>query len=230
MSGPGWTSMLTGVDSDKHGIVGNGGWDGLNRDYPTLIARTHSLGLPTATAVNWLPIQTSIIEEEVTNEIILGGDEHITDGMAELLEWDDLDVHFVALDDVDHAGHSDGFSPEEPNYVAAIETADELVGRLLSAIASRPTRSEESWIVVVTSDHGGSGTSHGGVTPEHRAIPLIVWGDLVVAGELTGGGEVPGELDVGFVSHMDVHPTILEHLGHPPEESWDLDGASRGLD
>jgi len=229
VSGPGWTSMLTGVDAEKHGIYANGGWTDINRDYPTLISRSHSLGLPTATAVNWLPIQENIIESEVSNEIVLGTDEEITVGMALLLEEEDFDVHFIALDDVDHAGHSYGFSPEEPDYVAAVETADERVGRLVSAIEGRPGRADENWLIVVTSDHGGLGTSHGGITAEYRAIPLIIAGDSVSPGELGGGGDVPGELDVGFVSHMDVHPTVMEHLGHPAEASWDLDGYSRGL-
>ena len=229
VSGPGWSSMLTGVDSDKHGILANGGWENFDREYPTLIGRAHSLGLPTATAINWLPIQANIIEEQVTNEVILGDDETIATGMTSLLSEGAFDVFFVALDDVDRTGHTAGFSPEVPAYVAAIERADEQVGAMLAAIASRSTRSDESWIVVVTSDHGGVGLSHGGITAEHRAIPFIVWGDSVVPGKFSGGGSPPGELDAGFISHMDVHPTVMEHLGHPVLADWDLDGIARGL-
>jgi predicted AlkP superfamily pyrophosphatase or phosphodiesterase len=230
VSGPGWTSMLTGVDADKHGIVENGGWDDMNRDYPTLIARAHDLGLRTATAVHWLPIQINIIEADVTDQTLVGTDEDVATGMADMLRDGDFDVHFAALDDVDHAGHASGFSVNVTAYRAAVATADAHVGLMLEAIAERTTRDEESWVVVVTSDHGGLGTSHGGVDADSRAIPLIVSGDRVSPEELTGAGNVPGELIAGFVSHLDVHPTIMAHMGYPPNDDWDLDGAVRGAD
>jgi len=83
--------------------------------------------------------------------------------------------------------------------------------------------------VVLTSDHGGIGTSHGGTGVETRAIPLIVAGDGVLTGEMTGSSEVPGELELGFVSHLDVHPTVMQFLGYPPQQDWELDGQVRGL-
>jgi predicted AlkP superfamily pyrophosphatase or phosphodiesterase len=218
VSGPGWTSMLTGVDSNKHGITENGGWEQIDRTYPTLIGRAHDVGLSTVTAINWLPIQLMIIERDVTDEVIAGDDEAITGGMVEVLEDGDFDVHFVALDDVDHAGHSTGFSLENPDYVNAIETADARLGQLLSAIEARPTRSGEDWMVLITSDHGGSGTSHGALDADCRTIPLIVWGDSVRADELAPG--------VG--SHLDIHPTLMAHMGHPAQPDWSLDGEARG--
>jgi arylsulfatase A-like enzyme len=219
VSGPGWTSMLTGVDSAKHGISENGGWEGIERQYPTLIGRAHSLGFRTATAINWLPIQMMIIEPETTDEMSLGSDEFITDGMVSMLEKGDFDVHFAALDDVDHVGHRTGFSLDNPDYVDAIELSDLRVGMMLDAVAARPTRAEESWVVLVTSDHGGSGTSHGALDADCRTIPLIVWGDPVEVSELA----------VGEGSHLDIHPTAMTHLGHPPQQSWALDGEVRGL-
>jgi hypothetical protein len=38
-------------------------------------------------------------------------------------------------------------------------------------------------------------------------------------------GELPGE----SISHMDAHPTLMAHLGYPPQDHWNLDGAVRGL-
>jgi len=229
VSGPGWTSILTGVDADKHGIVQNGGYDDIDRSYPTFVGRAHELGLPTVTAIHWLPIQVDLIEDEVVNEAIFGTDGQVTDGMADALESGDYDVHFIHLDDVDGAGHSDGFSPVEPDYLEAIWITDGYVGRLIDAIDARATRAVEDWLVVLTSDHGGIGTSHGGTGVETRAIPFLVAGEGVVPGEMTGSSDVPGELDIGFVSHMDVHPTVMQFLGFPPQDAWDLDGQVRGL-
>ncbi len=229
VSGPGWTSILTGVDADKHGIHSNSDWLDIDRSYPTMIARAFDLGLPTATAINWTPIQLNIIESGVTDEAILGTDEEVASGMADLLETEDFDLHFVHLDDVDHAGHSSGFSTGNPEYVEAVEVIDVLVGQMLDAVEARSTRSGESWLIALTSDHGGLSTGHGGTTPDYRAIPLILAGDPVSPGEFPGAGEVPGELDGGFHSHMDPYPTVFEHLGHAPQADWGLDGATRGL-
>lgn len=218
VSGPGWTSMLTGVDADKHGIVENGGWEDIDRAWPTVIARAGELGLGTATAVHWLPIHFSIIEADAADETVAGLDDEITEGMAEFLRDEaDIDLFFIALDDVDGAGHSSGFSIDNPEYVAAIETVDAQVGQLLDAINAREDRDQERWIVVMTSDHGGAGTGHGALDEDNRTIPLLVSGD----------GIDPQELPAEGVSHMDAHPTLLRHLGFQAEAAWDLDGVAR---
>jgi len=229
VSGPGWTSILTGVDADKHLVVENGGYAGRDDRWPTMLRRAYDAGLPTATSIHWFPIQSEIIEDGVVNEAIIGTDSQVTAGMEELLEEGDFDLHFVHLDDVDGAGHSSGFDPNNAAYLESVRVTDGYLGRLIDAIAGRTSRSQEDWLVVVTSDHGGVGTSHGGITAEHRAIPLIISGDGVSPGEFTGVSAVPGELDAGFVSHLDVHPTVMQYLGIEPQAAWVLDGVVRGL-
>ena len=59
------------------------------------------------------------------------------------------------MSQVDKAGHAYGFTAETPEYLAEIEEKDGQVKLLLEAIERRPTRSEEEWLVVVTTDHGG---------------------------------------------------------------------------
>jgi hypothetical protein len=229
VSGPGWTSILTGVDADKHLVVENGGYAGRDDRWPTMLGRAHDAGLPTATSIHWIPIQSEIIEDDVVNEVMIGTDLQVTDGMEEVLEEGDFDLHFVHLDDIDGTGHSSGFDPNNVDYLEAVRVTDAYLGRLVDAIAGRATRAQEDWLVIVTSDHGGVGTSHGGITAEHRAIPLIIAGDGVEAGEFSGAADVPGELDAGFVSHLDVHPTAMQYLGIEPQADWDLDGVVRGL-
>ena len=229
VSGPGWTSILTGVDSGKHLVVENGGYGNRDERWPTMLRRAHDAGVPTATAIHWFPIQTSIIEDSAVNEVTIGTDALVTQGMEQMLEEGDYDLHFVHLDDVDAVGHRFGFDPENAEYLEAVRVADGYLSRLLAAIGSRATRAQEDWLIIVTSDHGGVGTSHGGAGAEHRAIPLIIAGDGVVAGELTGASAVPGDLDVGFVSHLDVHPTVMRYLGLGPQADWQLDGVVRGL-
>jgi len=229
VSGPGWTGILTGVDANKHGVDSNSDWADINRDYPTMISRAHSLGLSTATAIHWEPIHTYIIESGVTDTAILGDDQEVADQMSEVLENANHDLHFVHFDDVDQAGHAHEFSIHNPEYRAAIEVVDGQIGQLTAAIAARATRADESWLIIVSSDHGGEGTSHGGVNTENRTIPLILSGDNVRLGKLKGTNTIPGEHDVGFVSNLDIYPTVFAHFGHSPLPDWALAGQVRGL-
>lgn len=222
VSGPGWSSMLTGVEADKHLIYGNGGWDQFDRSYATFIGRAHALGLGTAAAIHWLPIQTEIIEDDVIDVATPAtDDELVTDGMAATLVDHDLSVYFVAFDELDAAGHGYGYSNDVPEYVATVERLDGYVGRLLEARDRRATRADEDWLVVITSDHGGLGTGHGGVSDDERTIPLIIQGVGVVPGEITASEGV---------GHLDVHPTVMQFLGFPPQPEWDLDGQARALE
>jgi hypothetical protein len=56
-----------------------------------------------------------------------------------------------------------------------------MVESLLDAIAARPSRNEEDWLVILTADHGGKGRIHGGQSPEERAVFILAWE--------AGGGE-----------------------------------------
>ena len=79
------------------------------------------------------------------------------------------------------------------------------------------------------SDHGGFGTDHGPLDSDNRTIPVLFYGDPVTGGEFGGSSEIPGDLDLGFVSHLDIYPTLFSHLGHEPDSTWRLDGFVRGL-
>lgn len=220
VSGPGWASILTGVEPAKHRIVGNGGWENFDRDYRSFLhVARHDLGLRTAVAAQWPPIVANIAEPDAAEWASIGDQAFVTAAMAQRITDEDFDVHFIHLDDVDHAGHATGFSPENPDYLEAVGTVDEDVGELLDAILARPTLGDESWLVVFTSDHGGLGTGHGGLSIEHRRIPLLV----------TGVGVRPG-VGRGQPSHLDVFPTVLAWLGQPTHAAWGIDGNARAID
>ena len=125
---------------------------------------------------------------------------------------------FVHYDDVDHAGHTKGFDPKEPAYLEAIAQADRRIGRLLAAIRARKTYRKENWLIIVSTDHGGSGRHHGGNTPAQRTIFLLVSGTNAVRGPL----EPPPRI-------VDVPATALAHLGIAIKPGWGWDGKPVGL-
>jgi hypothetical protein len=219
LSGPGWTSIFTGVGPDHHGIVSNGGYAGRDRTWPSFVSRAHdALHLRTAVAAQWVDIVSGIVEPGAMDVRASGDGASVSATMSRWLREAQHDVHFVHFDDVDHAGHATGFSLANPAYRGALEGVDRLVAPLFDAIVERPTIADERWLVVVCTDHGGAGTSHGALDAANWDTPLFVAGPTVVPA-------LPG----GFVSHVDVHPTVMRFLGATPPASWRLDGRPLGV-
>ena len=218
-SGPGWTSILTGVDADKHGITSNSGWGGQNPDFPTFLWRAnHQLGVSVAAACLWEPIIGEILEPEAADVTEIADDASIAERMAGWLAGGEHVVHFVAFDGPDHAGHAEGFDPAELEYREAIGVVDTYLGRFIDAILNRPAIEEEQWMIVYVSDHGGERSGHGCREPACRDIPLY----------FAGPGLFPA-IPSGFVSHMDVAPTVLSYLGLEIDPAWELDGSVRAV-
>ena len=213
LSGPGWTSVLTGVETTDHGVTANADYDERNPDFPTFLARLAAAGVPSAVAVQWEDL-FEIVEPDSYAESVSGDMAVVTAGMERLLVEGEEDLYFVHLDDVDQAGHASGFSADNPEWVAAVTDVERAIDRFLAALTARPAIAEEQWLIVLTADHGGSGTTHGDRTPDSQTVPLIVAGPAVL----------PGTIGTG--SHLDVHPTLLRHFGLDPA-AWALDGVSR---
>ncbi|MCM4170694.1 DUF4983 domain-containing protein [Arenibacter sp. TNZ] len=184
-SGPGWSSMFTGVWQDKHKVVDNSFSGSDFTRYPHFfkyIKETYPEGR-TVSVSQWHPINDQISQGSV--DITRNTEDSSVDvknkAVAEL-GVEDLTALFVHFDDVDHAGHGTGFSIGNPNYIQAIETVDVSIGALMEALRSRENYNNEEWAILVSTDHGGIGTSHGGDSDEERTIFVIVSGDKIPKG------------------------------------------------
>lgn len=219
VSAPGWLSLLTGVDADKHKVDGNDDFFEHDPAYPSFLKRARDLGLKTAGACDWEMLCALMLDEEGALDVSkASNEESVTAAMVAWIREGDYDVHFVHLDLPDHAGHASGFSPDNPEYIAAIEKSDELTRRLVAAIDERATRAGERWLVALVTDHGGNGTSHGARDAANQTVYFVVAGD----------GVRPGELGPG-ITQMNLHPTVLQYLGFPPQADWNLDGRAVAL-
>lgn len=237
-SGPNWSTILHGVHRDRHNVTTNEYRGAKIEQYPDLFARLEAFDpeLNTARLVTWDAIQKfqpTGADVAIYHDYESNGDELVTEAAVELLKGThaeqpvnaagsrDIDAIFLYLGDVDVAGHAHGFDASRRLYLDAITRADRQVGRVLDAMMARETYAEESWLVIVTTDHGGSiDGQHAGGTFEKRTIPFIVWAS---DGSVTPHRIFPNPKNVDGVK------TALSHMGVAPEDMADLDGNVVGL-
>ncbi|MFJ4685538.1 alkaline phosphatase family protein [Streptomyces sp. NPDC088789] len=213
-SGPGWSSIATGVWPDKHGVVDNS-FDGANYDqYPDYATRVEASSSPLDTLVvgTWSPIPDTVFGPATDTRLRGVDDADTTATAASRLARTRADATFVQLDEVDSAGHHSGAGSQR--YLDALSTADAQVGRLLQAVASRADYADENWQIIVTTDHGHTDSGgHGGNTPQERQTFVIA----------KGSGFSPGSVRHD-VKVTDIAPTVLTHLGISVDPAWQLDG------
>ncbi len=86
---------------------------------------------------------------------------------------------FLHFDEVDGAGHSIGWGT--PAYYKAVRQIDAYIGKIIQAVKDAGIMKHT--VLLVTSDHGGKGKSHGGKSMEEMEIPWIVYGKEVNKGD-----------------------------------------------
>ncbi|WP_406003204.1 alkaline phosphatase family protein [Streptomyces sp. NBC_00829] len=228
MSGPCWTTIVTGVGVTKHAVWGNR-FDGnridLFPDFTTRLAAEH--GRRTFAVGGWAPLFTAqhggplftapsrlsyIAPREDTPEAWDECDENVTaEAVRVLSSGEDLDASFVYLGAVDETAHFLGCGPE---YRSAIETADRSLGRILAAVRERPNASAETWTIIVVTDHGHRDEGgHGGRTTEERTAWIVA----------NGPGIAPSTAP-DSLRHADVAAHAYAALGITPDSHWTLDG------
>ncbi|MFF3494597.1 alkaline phosphatase family protein [Streptomyces sp. NPDC002795] len=217
LSGPGWSTIITGAWPDKHLVKDNAFTGNDFTRYPDFLTRieTAKPALSTYAVASWAPITTTIFSSKVDTRISTPSAEYDTGttsrAVAELGSGN-RDALFVHLDNIDHAGHSDGAASSQ--YLAAIHDADAQVGRIVAAVKARPTYASEDWLIMVTADHGHTDAGgHGGNSAPERQTFLIATGGGITAGSTRHDIKMP-----------DVAASALAHLGIPIDTSWNLDG------
>lgn len=243
VSGPSWSTIMTGVEFPKHGVTSNS-YSGSNyNEYPYFTKRAKEClpDLYQVQIVQWAPMSDNVYNDAWDQKIKVcdGCGANSVSATQTQLQNENVDVMFVYFDECDLTGHSTGFSPLNPAYINAVQTVDGHIGSILTALQSRPTYAEEDWIILITTDHGGIGTGHGGNTSTERKIWWIGSGNNPVANQLTNVSD-PGSYAMGNhndatalgnPSQADIAVTALDHLFRgtecdPLNPTWDLDGQS----
>lgn len=197
VSGPSWTTILTGRTQEVHAVVDNDFKNHRLESAPDLLtlASRKFPELRTFAAAGWPPlidpndvgpvIATRVSDQEVGKHSIF-----VRDGETHGYETIDVevahetvraihelgpDLSFVYFCGADEAGHQHGTI--EGKYFDAIERIDLLVEMLQQAIHNRQKKFNEKWLIVITTDHGHRDEGgHGGDSSQERASFVIAHG------------------------------------------------------
>lgn len=183
---PGWCSVLTGVWADKNGVSANGQPKSL--EYKTLMTELVEDGtIDSASFITkWgghfsNDDSTYINEKQYCEDNNLnvafnktsGNEGSMMKAAGELKKADCPDFTIAIYENTDSNGHNLGFSINNPYYKAGFSHCENFACDTIRTIEARDTFESEDWLIIITSDHGGFGTGHGGPTIQERMVFIV---------------------------------------------------------
>jgi len=189
LSGPGWSTLLTGASHAEHGVKDNHFVGHQLLRCPDVLSRAYFADQSTTTmvAAGWPPLADPSDTGPVVWErreqqraglhkvIVRDGetygyrlvDAQIADHTVAAIAGHGPDMSFVYFCDADDEGHV--YGPHTPEYAAAMGRVDAHLGRIKRAIQRRVDALGEDWYLVLTTDHGHRDEGgHGGDSPVER--------------------------------------------------------------
>ena len=205
-----WGSLLHGVIPSVHGltndIVSSKAYPS-DSSYPSFfrVIRENDESALLASFAGWNPINIGIVENDIGVHKEGGmSDALLTEAILTYLAQNNPTAMFVQFDEADAAGHSSGYGTS--TQLAKIAQIDAYIGRIYNSYAQKGILDET--LFIVTADHGGNGTSHGGLTDGEKYVMFAATGKSVVN---------------GTISDMELRDTasiVLHALGYECPETW----------
>src|SRR5205823_60695 len=126
---------------------------------------------------------------------------------------------FSYYEDADDAGHKYGFGT--PPYLSRLAQLDDFIAKLLTVIRLRSQVYPETWLVLVTTDHGG-----GGLFPDDHGEDSPICRNIFLAGSIFP--KAKGFFDSATKPHYitDVYHYALAFLTNQPHKPGHPDTAS----
>lgn len=202
-----WGAMFHGVGPEKHNL-GTAGPCPEDVSWPSFMKLMHQerSGSRLASYSSWEPVNSQIIEQSCECHCVSMPDPELVEAASRYIRDSPPDMFFMQLDDIDAAGHSQGFGTKA--YLEQITNTDTLLGRMIDAITDAGVIDES--LIVVLSDHGGEGKSHGS---DHPDCMTTFWG-------CRGPGIMQKE-NVREINIMDTAAVVASALGLSCPEGWD---------
>ena len=217
-SSPNWASMIMGAGPEQHGITSNDWrlWSrsimpskvGQEGRFPSIFSelRRYRPDAKISVIYDWSGFGNLFDHSVVDVAADTQGPEATMARAIEEFKYNRPDLLFVHLDHVDGAGHGEGW--HTPEYFAAVKRADDRIGEMIKVIDE--ARAWDSTVLIVTSDHGGVGKSHGGESMAELEIP---W--MIVGAGIANSREISRDINT-----YDTACTAAYLLGVPMHPSW----------
>lgn len=159
----GWASMITGVSYSKH-LIKETSFQPTpkenSHESPAVFRNSFDYVLQyksvkTAMVTPWTELRNYV--KVVDYAPIVSTDLAVKDSTINLLtKYPQLGSIVVNFRDVEVAGATGGFVATNNVYKTAVLKADEYVGNIITALKARKNYANEDWLVIVTTNHGGS--------------------------------------------------------------------------
>lgn len=161
-----WVSMMTGVSISKHSIFDDSFIRGPGDDDHAVVkyytssydyVMQYKPTYKTAVITPWMELRKYMLLATYTPDAKT--DAAVKDSTLNLLKLKNIGAMVVNFRDVETAGNQAEFSAGNDVYKAAVIKADEYVGNIIDALKSRKEYAAEDWLVIVTTNHGGSASN-----------------------------------------------------------------------
>lgn len=209
---PSWMSCLHGVNPEHHGLIENHfveyfTYPSSEFRFPSFL-RVYKEANPDAEVValyNWIGIK-GIIENDAGIVQMHMGDDRIAEYLTvEYLPRKKPDLLYVHFGRTDSMGHAYGYGSNE--HLMQISITDRFIGQIYYAMQDNGMLDDT--LFIVTSDHGGFGRWHGGLTDEEKYVMFAARGKTV---EKNG---IPTKMEI-----RDVASVVLHALGIKQPECY----------
>lgn len=213
VSGPCWGTILHGVSPSIHKITNGSAKANVyptDSPYPSIFRIVHEKkpDLKLASFCKWPQINHGIIEQNQDVHFYTGADCFVTRSLKTYIKRNDVNLLFTVLDNVDHAGHKNGYYTDK--YYEQVRKTDQQVGQILDEIEKKGWF-DDSLIMIIT-DHGGGGGSpngHGSNTPK----------DMTVCFGLRGP-QIPHE-EIKNFRNCDIPSIVLSAFNIEKPSNWE---------
>lgn len=228
ISGPSWTTILTGVWDNKSGVINNIFNPKPYDSWPTVFNLIEYNRSEVATAVyaDWKYINdmsdaggypADVNEFVAFDTTWENTDDKVVDAtIARIAATAATDSSFIFSYQVavDEAGHAAGGG--SPEYAAAVVNTSENIKRIMDAVDAWETANpDEEWTVIVTTDHGHQqsvGFGHGFQSPNETSSFVIA--------DIAGDSANDGKQNLNY-STADITPTIADLFNVPLRSDFD---------
>lgn len=217
-SSPNWASMIMGAGPEQHGITSNE-WQLDNHELPPVV-RTEEGIFPNifrlikqndpkaknGAIYQWADFGRLFEKSAVDKDLTFTNENKTADEAVNYILEEQPKLLFVHIDHVDGAGHKFGHGSER--YYGGVAKADQLIGKIVGSVEQAGIKKKT--LIIVSADHGGKGTGHGGESLVEVEIPVLLSGP-----EVKEGFEITDAVNI-----YDIASTVAYVFGYEQPQAW----------